>query len=224
MAKVVTTRRTPVGDEIYENLLSRVLSSDWGPNERIAIDPLCRELGVSQTPIREALHRLSADGVVVRTHLAGYRVAPKISREQFEDLVEVRLLLEPVAARRAAERIEPEGVERLHDLAAEMAALFPQPTSSLAYASFSRLDTQFHDQIALAGGNSYIRESLGRLHTHVHMFRLSSHPHITELAVDEHRAVLEAIRLRDPEAAAYQMRRHIEASADRFRQSFTGAD
>src|SRR3712207_7702399 len=59
------------------------------------------ELGVSQTPIREALHRLAADGVVVRIHMAGYRVAPKITREQFEDLVEVRLLLEPVAARRA---------------------------------------------------------------------------------------------------------------------------
>lgn len=218
------SRRTPVGDEIYEELLSRVLASDFGPNERIAIDPLCRELGISQTPIREALHRLSADGIVVRTHLAGYRVAPKISRDQFEDLVEVRLLLEPVAARQAAERIEPEGIELLDGLAADMAAPVAQSASSLAYASFSRLDTQFHDQIALAGGNSFIRDSLARLHTHVHLFRLSSHPHITELAVDEHRAVLSAIRLRDPEAAAYQMRRHIEASADRFRLSFTGSE
>jgi DNA-binding GntR family transcriptional regulator len=217
----VAARRSPVGDEIYEILLSRVLSSELGANDRITIDALCRELGVSQTPIREALHRLSADGVVVRTHMAGYRVAPKITREQFEDLVEVRLLLEPVAARRAAERGGPHDLDRLRGIADEMRDGLADAGSGRGYANFSRLDTRFHDELAVVGGNGFIRESLLRLHTHVHMFRLASNPGITELAVEEHDAILSAVGLHDPEAAGYAMRKHIEASARRFRRSYT---
>jgi DNA-binding GntR family transcriptional regulator len=215
------TRRTPVGDEIYEILLSRVLSSELGANDRITIDALCRELGVSQTPIREALHRLSADGIVVRTHMAGYRVAPKITREQFEDLVEVRLLLEPVAVRRAAERAGPAELTRLREIADEMRDRLSDAGSGRGYANFSRLDTGFHDELAVVGGNGFIRESLLRLHTHVHMFRLASNPQITELAVEEHDEILSAVGLRDPESAAYAMRKHIEASARRFRRGYT---
>ena len=77
------TARAPIGESVYQELLARVLSSELGPDDRITIDALARELGVSQTPIREALHRLSADGIVVRNHLSGYRVAPKMTREKF---------------------------------------------------------------------------------------------------------------------------------------------
>jgi len=217
-------RRTPVGEEIYEALLTRVLSSEWGPGDRITIDALGRELRVSQTPIREALHRLSADGVVVRTHMAGYRVAPKMTREQFEDLVEVRLLLEPAAARRAAERATPEDIARLRSISEEMGSILEEVDSSRGYATFSRLDTHLHDEVAVVSGNGFIRESLVRLHTHVHIFRLSSNPRVTDLAVDEHDAVLAAIATGDPEGAAYAMRRHIEASAVRFRNTFAEAD
>ncbi len=215
-----TPRRTPVGEEIYEALLSRVLASELRPGDRITIDALCRELGVSQTPIREALHRLNADGIVVRTHLAGYRVAPKMTREQFEDLVEVRLLLEPVTARRAAERASQADVDRLREISREMQATAMEEDAGRGYAAFSRLDTRFHDELALVGGNGFIREALLRLHTHAHMFRLSSGSHITEEAVDEHDAVLAAVALRDPGSAAFAMRQHIEASARRFRASF----
>jgi len=217
-------RGTPVGDEIYQVLLSRVLSNELGPNDRVTIDALCRELGVSQTPIREALHRLAADGIVVRTHMAGYRVAPKITREQFEDLVEVRLLLEPVAARRAAERAGPDGLQRLRAVAGEMRELLHDAGSERGYANFSQLDTRFHDELALLGGNGFIRESLLRLHTHVHMFRLTSNPQITGLAIGEHDDILSAVAVHDPEAAAYSMRKHIEASARRFRRSYTEAE
>ncbi len=214
-------RAAPVGEEIYQVLLSRVLSNELGPNDRVTIDALCRELGVSQTPIREALHRLAADGVVVRVHMAGYRVAPKITREQFEDLVEVRLLLEPVAARRAAERAGGEGLQRLRGVAGEMRELLEEAGSGRGYANFSQLDTRFHDELALLGGNGFVRESLLRLHTHVHMFRLTSNPQITGLAIGEHDDILSAVAVHDPEAAAYAMRRHIEASAERFRRSYT---
>lgn len=210
----------PIGGEVYEELLSRILASQIGPGGRITIDAIARELGVSQTPIREALHRLEADGVVVRTHMAGYRVAPKITREQFENLVEVRLLLEPAAARRAAERVTDDELAALRSVADSMTPGMIATSGERGYALFSQRDALLHDAIAEGGRNSFIRDSLARLHTHVHLFRLADHANITERAIGEHAEIIAAIGRRDPDAAAYAMRHHVEASAERFRTAF----
>ncbi|WP_231134000.1 GntR family transcriptional regulator [Motilibacter deserti] len=211
--------RPRLADEVYDFLLSQLMTLRIEPGARVTIDALARELGVSQTPIRDALNRLAADGLVVRVHLAGYRVAPQISREQFEDLVEIRLLLEPSAARRAAERMTPQQADELRSLLAEMAQ--PQEGDQhLAYGIFGRRDAAFHDLIALGGGNRVVRETLSRLHTHVHLFRLLYDAKVTNEAMDEHAEILDAIVARDADAAAYAMRRHILRSGERFRPIF----
>ncbi|GAA1996802.1 GntR family transcriptional regulator [Microbacterium ulmi] len=213
------TVRPPIGEEIYGELLSRILSSQIEPGGRITIDVLSRELGISQTPIREALHRLHADGVVVRTHLAGYRVAPRITEDQFESLVEIRLLLEPAAARHAAERMPTGELAELRDAAA---AMRPEMLARVdrGYAVFSQRDADFHDAVARGGGNGYIRDSLSRLHSHIHLFRLSETLELTSRAIGEHTDIVDAIARRDPDGAAYAMRHHIEQSATRFRAAF----
>ncbi|GAB2621610.1 GntR family transcriptional regulator [Pseudactinotalea suaedae] len=212
--------RTPIGEEVYDVLLSRILSAEMKPEGRITIDAIARELGVSQTPIREALHRLDAEGVVVRTHLAGYRVAPMMTRELFEDLVELRLLLEPAATRRAAERASDSDLSELRVLADAMRPEVLAESGSRGYALFSQRDAEFHDRIALCGRNTFIRDSLSRLHTHVHLFRLSNKASVTSEAIEEHAEIVAAIGRRDPDAAAYAMRSHIEASARRFGAAF----
>jgi len=212
-------QRSQLGEAVYEELLSRLLSRKLEPGARVTIDVVARELGVSQTPVRQALGRMEVEGLVVRVPNAGYRVAPQLTRAQFEDLVELRLLLEPVAARHAAERITPERVAHLETLAARMA----EPSEAdewLAYAVFARQDAELHDAIAAGGGNAAIRDALARLHTHVRLFRLRFQTRIQTEAVDEHAAVLAAIRAREPDTAAYEMRRHIERSAERFRAAF----
>lgn len=210
----------PMGSEIYESLLSRILSLEVAPGDRITIDAVAREFGVSQTPIREALHRLENEGVVVRTHLAGYRVAPPMTREEFEQLVEMRLLLEPAVARRAAARATPDLVAEMRELNAQMAAPAAGGAGS-AYALFARLDAELHDEIAAVSGNQVIRTALARLHTHVRLFRLSYNVEITTQALVEHDAVLRAIAAGDGDGAAEAMTRHIAASSERFRRSFT---
>lgn len=214
-------RGSPISEGIYEELLSRVLSSEMEPGSRITIDALGRQLGVSQTPIREALQRLAVEGVVVHHHLSGYRVASKITQQQFEHLVEVRLVLEPVAARSAADNMPAEMFDDLDQLNAEMDEVLDDSDTDRSYAVFSRLDAQLHDLIALGGGNPYVREALGRLHTHAHLFRLANFAQITTQAVGEHAEVLRALRRRDPGEAALAMRHHIKLSAERFRTSFT---
>lgn len=216
-------RRARLADEVYDTLLAQLMSLRIAPGSRVTIDALARELDVSQTPIRDALNRMEADGLVVRVHLAGYRIPPQITRAQFEDIVEVRLLLEPTCARKAAENASPAQVSSLRDLLQEMAR--PADDSDhLAYGAFGRRDAAFHDLIALGGGNLLAREALARLHTHVHLFRVHHDTQVTYAAMGEHADIHEAIAARDPDGAAYAMRRHILQSAERFSRLFDAAD
>ncbi|WP_127504772.1 GntR family transcriptional regulator [Actinoplanes solisilvae] len=208
-----------LADDVYETLLGQLMSLRIEPGSRVTIDVLARELGVSQTPIRDALNRMEAEGLVVRVPHAGYRIPPQITRQRFEDMLEVRLLLEPAAARRSAERASLEQVAGLRRMLDEMAEL--EGGSGLtAYGAFGLRDAALHNLIALSAENQVIREALARLHSHVHLFRLHHDTQVTHLAMDEHDQVVAAIAARDPDAAAYAMRRHILRSGERFRRLF----
>ena len=211
--------RGRLADEVHDTLLRQLMSLRIVPDSRVTIDALARELGVSQTPIRDALNRMEADGLVVRVPHAGYRIPPQITRERFEDMVEIRLLLEPAAARRAAERATAEQVTAMRRMLEEMAEL-EEGDGPTTYGAFGLRDAAFHDLVAASAGNPLVRESLARLHTHVHLFRLVYDTRVTYLAMAEHDEVLAAIAARDPDGAAYAMRRHIMLSGDRFRPLF----
>lgn len=208
-----------MADEVYDRLLGELMSQRIVPDSRVTIDALARELGVSQTPIRDALNRMEADGLVVRVPHAGYRIPPQITRARFEDMVELRLLLEPAAARRAAEHASATQVAGLRRMVEEMADL-ARGDGHPAYGAFGLRDAAFHDLVATSAGNPLVREALARLHTHVHLFRLVYDTDVTYQAMGEHDDVLAGIAARDPDAAAYAMRRHILLSRDRFRRLF----
>lgn len=215
-AAAVSPIRRPVGlgEEVYAVLFSQLMSLQIEPGARLTIDALARELGVSPTPVREALGRLEGEGLIQRTHLVGYRAAPQLSRRQFDELYELRLLLEPQAAARAAETISDAALAELAALGRQMTA--GEEGGALAYGRFAQLDKLFHDQIAHAGGNSLVEDALARLHTHVHLFRLMYAANVTRGALAEHAAILAALERRDGPAAARAMRLHIERSRARF--------
>jgi DNA-binding GntR family transcriptional regulator len=208
-------RPARLGDEVYSAIFSRIMALEIAPGARISVDALARELGVSQTPIREALARLESEGLVVKTHLVGYSAAPQMSAAQFNDLYELRLQLEPFAAGKAAQLMPDAVVGQLEGLCADMGAL-AQNDGLGAYAQFAQLDMAFHDQIAASTANRLVVDALGRMHTHVHLFRLVFDTQVTAAALDEHRRVVAAIRQRDGAAAQAAMVAHIEASRARF--------
>ena len=210
--------RRPVGlSEVgYNALCEQIMSLQIAPGDRITIDALARQFGVSPTPVREALGRLESEGLIHKTHLVGYRAAPQLTRKQFEDLYELRLLIEPFIAARAAERITPEGVEALKALAQEMEG----GGAPLPYARFAQLDKRFHDEIARAAHNEVMEEALARLHTHVHLFRLMYNAPVAGGANREHADIIEAFEARGAERAAALMRDHIERSRQSFLATF----
>lgn len=199
-------------DEVFQIIRADIVSLRIPPDSRISIDSLARELGVSQTPIREALSMLEGVGLVSKERFVGYCTAPQLNRQQFDELYEARLLMEPFAARQAAERMTAAELKAISDLARGM-----EPGDSRSsYHRFADQDSQLHDLIALGSGNRIIQDTLARLHTHLHIFRLRFHSEVTTEAHVEHAALIDALERRDGPAAEAAMRAHIEKSYARF--------
>lgn len=212
-------RRPSLGDEIYETLLAELISMKIAPGSRIAVETLVRKFGVSQTPIRAALIRLEAEGLVIKQHNIGYSAAPMPSRQKFEEIYDLRLLIEPYTAALAAKRLSENSVKELADMAQAMAQL-GENDSNLAYSKFARQDAKFHARIAHESGNHLAAETLDRLYAHMHLFRLHFHSRVTEGAIQEHAQLIQAFRASDPVAASTAMHQHIAKSRERMSPFF----
>ena len=197
-----------LAEEVYHRIRADIMSLKIPPDSRIPVDGLARELGVSHTPIREALSMLEANGLVLKQRFVGYCTASRMDRSDLDELFEFRLLIEPHAAAKAADSMTPAQVRNLTGVAGNKA---------LSHDAFADMDTQFHQLIAQGGGNHLISDSLERLHIHVHIFRSCFRQEITKEAIVEHAEVLKAIRGGNGVQAEKAMRRHIERSYARLR-------
>jgi DNA-binding GntR family transcriptional regulator len=209
------SRPSGLVENVYARIRDDIMSLKIAPNARISVDSLVRELGVSQTPIREALSMLEANGLVTKQRFVGYCAAPTLNRKQFEDLYEIRLLLEPYGARRAAQKMIDRDLIDVCGLALQMSPDRANE-SRPAYDLFAEQDSEFHTRIARGSGNELIADSLSRLHTHLHIFRLRFHPEITKEAYAEHALITRALQQRNPDEAEAAMRSHIQKSYERL--------
>jgi DNA-binding GntR family transcriptional regulator len=199
---------------VFDILRADIMSLKIPPDTRIPIGNLVKELGVSQTPIREALSMLEALGLVTRKQFVGYCTAPKLNRKQFDDLYEIRLLVEPYAAKCAAERMDEREIKQICELAKRMEPGDGENRAS--YDKFADDDSELHALIARGSKNQLIEESLSRLHTHMHIFRLRFHSEVTTEAFAEHARLVDSLRRRSPGEAEAAMRYHIEKSYARL--------
>nr|WP_295891964.1 GntR family transcriptional regulator [uncultured Devosia sp.] len=213
-------RPSSLAGSVYDAIFAQLMSLQIPPGARITVDTLVRELNVSHTPIREALGRLEGEGLVLRAHLVGYRAAPQVSRDRFDELYELRLMLEPEAAAKAAMRMDEAGLAALDQLAGVMAKTNDGADERLRYSDFARQDAEFHDKILDIAGNGLMRDVLRMQHTHFHIFRLMYHRLVTAEALDEHEALMDALRRGDPQLARDAMRVHIQNSRTRLLPAF----
>lgn len=218
--RTVSLRPVSVVDGVYDAIYERLMSLEIAPGARIAIDTLARDLDISQTPVREALSRLEREGLVRKAHLIGYSAAPQLTRKQFDDLYQFRLLLEPEGARQAAANMTPETLRIVEAAAADMENGGSPVDRNSRYSRFARADAHFHDAILKIAGNDVMRQALSGQHVHLHIFRLMFHVRVTAEALEEHDALLAALRDCDPAAAEQAMRIHIQRSHDRLLPAF----
>lgn len=214
--------RRGLRDEVYERILDLLLRGEVEPGGRLSIDTLARRLDVSPTPVREALVQLERTGLVTREALKGYRVAPPLGPDQLAELFQARLMLETTAvslamaqsARRAALVERLEAAQTAHREAGE--ALIgtvgqDELDLSAAHEYFSR-DYDFHDVFFDLAGNRYLKDMSSSLGAMTHRMRQTvlRGDHDVREAVQEHQAILEAVRSGRGTTAAAAMRRHIE--------------
>ena len=211
-------RRRGLRDHVYDSILDMLLRNDPAPGTRLSIDTIARQLGVSPTPVREALVHLESTGLVTREALKGYRVAPPISAEQLSELFEAREMLEAAAVRLAAAAVDTllprlRAAQERHRLAGEAVIdSFHRGRSDVGLASeyFAR-DADFHAVIFEHSGNRYLQEMSAGLGAQLHRLRQSVHRGVTDVreSIAEHNAVIDAFSSGSTAAAEEAMSTHI---------------
>lgn len=202
--------REVLADHVYAELLASLMDGRLVPGAVVSIDGTARELDVSPTPVREALARLEHTGMVRRVALKGYRVAPVFTQEDFAELMEARLEIEPVNARLACERINQHGLAELEQAVEDLKSA-PRGPSFAEFKDYLEADERFHQLIARQTGNQFMEAAYSALGGQVQRFRLFGGVGITdaEHAIAEHQAVLDAVSTGDPDKAAAAMADHI---------------
>jgi DNA-binding GntR family transcriptional regulator len=200
-----------VADRLRSDILEgRIKPGEWLRQERLAL-----EQGVSQTPVREALKLLAAEGLVEHVPYRGIRVV-EFSVEDVEDLYACRAFIEGMAARYAAATIGDEAIAELERLYERMVRC-KTPDDIVEYRELNRL---FHSGIFGASGRSYLVRTLAQLWAAFPTMLWSNVPRVARDSVperdapdiEEHTAILDALRAHDPDAAERAVRRHIEAA------------
>jgi DNA-binding GntR family transcriptional regulator len=211
-------RRSTLSDDAYEAVTALIMEHVLAPGERLNIDALARDLEVSPTPLREALARLESDGLVRKRPLAGYIVSPLLTRLEFMNMFDMRLVLEGGAARWAAERAS--AAERAALMQAAQAVPLAGDGNWRSHAEFTASDARYHDQIAVAAGNPMLRDAITRLHAHLHIHRLFF-PHAKAAStVEEHVRIAQAISAGQPDSAEAAMREHLTRARERHLAGF----
>jgi DNA-binding GntR family transcriptional regulator len=215
--------RQVLADHVYEELMASLIDGRFEAGASISIDGIARELDVSPTPVREALARLEHTGMVRRVALRGYKVAPLFTAHELEQLVEARLVIEPVNAEKACGHSTAEFQKQLEQT---IESLRSSPTGS-SYAEFRdywKADEDFHRLIAEHADNPFILNAFNTLGGQVQRFRFFAGLGVTdaEKAIAEHQKILDAFVAGDPAAARAAMEDHLNGVKQRSIEDSVG--
>ena len=191
-----------------EQLREAIIGGVYQPGQRLKQQELARVLGCSPVPVREALHRLAAEGFVVIDPQRGARVADFNSRELAE-IYEVRTLLEGRAAERAAGRMTPETARRLR------AILDKMDTPDIAPVDWVRLNWEFHDSLYASAAQEFLRKTISNLRRNMEPYLRLDIAQVRNYAAGrrEHRAILQACVRGDGRLAARHTIAHLRRTA-----------
>lgn len=205
--KLVMDEYLPLRDVVFNTLRDSILHGELKPGERLIEVTLAQQLGVSRTPIREAIHKLEQEGLVNMIPRRGAQVA-SISEKNVHDVLEVRMALESMAARLAVERITPQEKVGLRQAEADFAACIENSNLAL----IAQKDEAYHDRIYQATKNQKLQFVINNLREQMYRFRLEyiKDASSRKLLIEEHRQITDAIFSGDAQAAMEASRIHIE--------------
>lgn len=205
--KVNMNEYLPLRDVVFNTLRQAILKGELAPGERLMEIQLAERLGVSRTPIREAIRKLELEGLVLMIPRKGAEVA-KISEKSLRDVLEVRRSLEELAIELACQRMTEEGIEKLEEVQEE----FRDAVIKGDAMEIAETDEAYHDIIYKGTNNDRLVQILNNLREQMYRYRLEyiKDEDKRQVLLFEHDNILKAIRQRKVEEAKTAMREHID--------------
>ncbi|WP_227763956.1 GntR family transcriptional regulator [Zhaonella formicivorans] len=197
----------PLREIVFETMREAIISGQLKPGERLMEVQLAEEMGVSRTPVREAIRKLELEGFVVMVPRKGAYVAD-ISTKDIADVFEIRAALEALAAGLAAERITDEELEELQRILVKVS----KSAESHDLENLIQVDTEFHDVLYKASRNERLVQIISNLREQIQRFRSTTlaAPGRMKDALEEHKKIVDAISERNVALAAQLAQEHIE--------------
>ncbi len=197
----------PLRDVVFKTLRQSILTGELKPGERLMEIHLADKLGVSRTPIREAIRQLELEGLVVMLPRRGAQVA-HITEKSMSDVLEVRLALDELSVKLACERITDEEIERLREACLD----FEKAVDSADIRNITSADVAFHDIIFVASRNMRLIQMMNNLAEQMYRYRFEYIKDDSgwQSLITEHRMITDAIAMRDPELSARAIHVHIK--------------
>lgn len=205
--KVNMNEYLPLRDVVFNTLRQAILRGELKPGERLMEIQLANKLGVSRTPIREAIRKLELEGLVLMIPRKGAEVA-EITEKNMRDVLEVRKALEELAVQLACEKITAEEIEEMKKAAEE----FRMILKNKDITEIAEADVRFHDIIYMATDNQKLILLLNNLREQMYRYRLEyiKDADKRQILVVEHDYILKAIRSRHVAEAKKAIREHID--------------
>lgn len=197
----------PLRDVVFNTLRQAILTGELKPGERLMEIHLANKLGVSRTPIREAIRKLELEGLVTMIPRRGAEVA-QITEKSMNDVLEIRRAMDALCVELACDRISEEELEKLKNAC----DYFEKAVRSKDAKKIAQADVELHDIIVQATGNQRLIQLVNNLSEQMYRYRYeyikdaSQH----ERLIEEHRIIYESIVKKDKETASQAARMHID--------------
>ena len=197
----------PLRDVVFHTLRQAILRRELKPGERLMEIQLANKLGVSRTPIREAIRKLELEGLVLMIPRKGAEVA-EITEKSLRDVLEVRRALEELAVELVCEKITEEQIQDLKDAAEE----FKESLESGDITRIAEADVKFHDVIYMATDNQKLIQLLNNLREQMYRYRVEylKRSDFHQQLIDEHEEIIETIENGQKDRAVQVVCQHVD--------------
>lgn len=205
--KIKVSEYLPLRDVVFNTLRQAILRGELAPGERLMELQLAERLGVSRTPIREAIRKLELEGLVIMIPRKGAEVA-KISEKSLREVLEVRRALEELAVELACERMTEDDIKELK----EACVAFEKVSNSNDLIAIAQKDEEFHDVIYKATDNSKLILLINNLREQMYRYRLEYIKDINKRQelVKEHENIVYVLSNKNVEASKIAVKNHID--------------
>jgi len=209
MTSLTGIARTSLADHVYQGLVDAIHSGAMAGGAALHVADLAAQFNVSPSPVRDAISRLAAEGMVVNNSNRRTTVI-SFTKKDIIETFQLRGILECGAVFLAAQRVTPAQLAELHRVAEQCDSLASDPAQKKAKLD---LDNRFHLMLAEAGGNALLHQEIARCNRRVRAIQwLKLDPPTLKQAHPEHLKILAALEKRDPQAAQAAMNTHLDVA------------